>query len=411
MGHFDNKPIPTELKTVTFDVTESWVNTFNQSALALVITDPSDKEGYEKVKELLKTAVSKRQEVESKRKELNEDALKWQRTVNAEAKRITALLEPSETHLRTQKDFYDSEKERIKKQKELEAEQLYLTRVSLLEGIGFSLIGDTVVNHAINEAISKDSVMELTDIAFDMTVSRFKTTYETYLKEKKEREEQERIKQEEFERQQQELEAMRAEMQRIKQEMEETQRQKEEAERLAELKRMKEEREVKVAQYKANYDKIFPQLAKLNFFQLSAYTDNTEAGFTANLVCQSKLSGNISITSQDFIYLDDSKLAIWLQEINRLVDELNTKDEQAIEKQKKLIEEQLKEKMRLEAEAKAKAEEQERQRQEELKANMSDTERLKSYVNDLLLVKMPELKTKTGIAKLKSIENNLRSYL
>lgn len=411
MGHFDNKPIPMELKTVTFDVTEAWVNTFQQNALSLIINDPNDKDVYEKVKELLKTAVSKRQEVEAKRKELNEDALKWQRAVNSEAKRITALLEPSETHLRTQKEFYDLEKEKIKRQKEIEAEQLFQFRVSKLSECGFTLVGDTIVNHAINQAIPREAILYQTEEIFDTTIAHFKKQYETYLFEKEEKERQERVKQEEFDRQQREIEQMKAEMLRIKQEMEETQRQKKEAEELAELIKIKREREIKVAGYKAKFDKIKPQLIDIGFKEMESFIDNTEAAFTVTFFYESKHTGNFSINSQHFIYLSDAEFIDWFKRLSGYVDAIKIKDIEAEEEQKKLIEEQIKEKMRLEAEAKAEAEKQEKLRKEELKANMNDTEKIKEYINELLLVKVPEMKTKTGIAKLKSIEKELRFYL
>jgi len=55
--------------------------------------------------------------VEKKRKDLKADALEWGRKVDAEAKRISALLEPIEVHLQTEEDKVTKEKERIKAEK------------------------------------------------------------------------------------------------------------------------------------------------------------------------------------------------------------------------------------------------------------------------------------------------------
>jgi chromosome segregation ATPase len=66
---------------------------------------------------------SKRVEVEKVRKELKADALEYGRKVDAEAKRITAMLQPIEDHLTAEEEAYLAEKERIKNAARLLAEQ------------------------------------------------------------------------------------------------------------------------------------------------------------------------------------------------------------------------------------------------------------------------------------------------
>ena len=56
---------------------------------------------------------SKRIEVEKKRKELKESSLSFGRAVDGEAKRITALLLPIETHLENEESIIEKEKERL----------------------------------------------------------------------------------------------------------------------------------------------------------------------------------------------------------------------------------------------------------------------------------------------------------
>ena len=77
------------------------------------------KEGYRDVKEAIAWCRTQRGAVKAKRKNLNEEALKWQRTVNAEAKRITSNLEAIEEPLKAKKQAVDDEVER--KRAELEA--------------------------------------------------------------------------------------------------------------------------------------------------------------------------------------------------------------------------------------------------------------------------------------------------
>lgn len=80
--------------------------------------DASTSEGYEQVKRAVAVCRKTRSMIEEKRKFLNEEALKHQRTVNAEAKRITALIEEVEEPLKAKKQAVDDEVER--KRKELE---------------------------------------------------------------------------------------------------------------------------------------------------------------------------------------------------------------------------------------------------------------------------------------------------
>ena len=96
--------------------------------LPLKISGLDDKAGYEKVSKGLRFVVSRRTAVEDKRKELNADALKYQRAVNARAKEITESLAPIEAHLRIEKDKIDSEKERIEKEKAEAKQRMIILR-------------------------------------------------------------------------------------------------------------------------------------------------------------------------------------------------------------------------------------------------------------------------------------------
>ena len=80
------------------------------------------KEGYEEVRQAIKLCVKTRTGIDAARKNLNAEALKWQRDVNAEAKRITSEVEAIEEPLVKMKEAVDAEAER--KRKELEAKQL-----------------------------------------------------------------------------------------------------------------------------------------------------------------------------------------------------------------------------------------------------------------------------------------------
>ncbi len=79
-------------------------------------------DGYKEVKKAIQVCVKTRTAIDGKRQELNEEALRWQRTVNAEAKRLTALVEEIENPLRSKKQAVDDEA--AKRKQELEEKHL-----------------------------------------------------------------------------------------------------------------------------------------------------------------------------------------------------------------------------------------------------------------------------------------------
>jgi hypothetical protein len=77
-----------------------------------------------------------RVQVEKTRKDLVKDAVDWQKTVNGEAKRITGLLEPIETHLEKQEAIYTAEQDRIKAERQREAQARIQVRIDALAAVG-----------------------------------------------------------------------------------------------------------------------------------------------------------------------------------------------------------------------------------------------------------------------------------
>jgi|LSQX01.1.fsa_nt_gb hypothetical protein len=105
-----------------FRISDAAIAAMAEDYLPLVIAGIDDADGFRKVHEARMVVKSKRVEVEKVRKALKEDALKYGRMVDAEAKRITALIAPIETHLKEQEDAYNAEKERIRNAARLKAE-------------------------------------------------------------------------------------------------------------------------------------------------------------------------------------------------------------------------------------------------------------------------------------------------
>jgi hypothetical protein len=106
----------TATQLIKFSVTDQAIAELKQKFTGLVVSF-GDVKGYKALAAAISEIRGKRTEVEATRKELNEDALKHQRNVNAEAKRIIAALEEIEQPLKGMKEAYDTEVERVKAEK------------------------------------------------------------------------------------------------------------------------------------------------------------------------------------------------------------------------------------------------------------------------------------------------------
>ena len=100
-------------KLVNYNITDAVIGEMREKYLRLRIVDLQDKDGAKAVDAARRAVKAKRCEVERRRKELKADALEWGRAVDAEAKRITGLLEPIEQHLEEEETRIELEKARI----------------------------------------------------------------------------------------------------------------------------------------------------------------------------------------------------------------------------------------------------------------------------------------------------------
>lgn len=117
-----------------------------QQYMHIKIDGIEDKTGYKAVVSARKVVKNYRVQIEKKRKELNADALKFQRAINAEALRITDLLKPIETHLLTQEESYEAEKERLAKEREQEELSMQANRIQMLLEMDYKLVGTEFVS-------------------------------------------------------------------------------------------------------------------------------------------------------------------------------------------------------------------------------------------------------------------------
>lgn len=99
---------------VKFNVTDEHLAEMRQRMSGLTCATPAD---YELTRKSIAECRELRVAVEARRKELKEDALKWGRLVDSEAKRITAELESIENPLKEMKKAVDDEAERVRQEK------------------------------------------------------------------------------------------------------------------------------------------------------------------------------------------------------------------------------------------------------------------------------------------------------
>lgn len=96
-------------------------------------------DGIGKVEEAHKAVKRLRVELDKKRKELNEGALHYQRTVNATAKTLTERISAVESRLEAQRENYESEKLKEKQAKEAAKAAVLNERVSKLSSAGVAV--------------------------------------------------------------------------------------------------------------------------------------------------------------------------------------------------------------------------------------------------------------------------------
>lgn len=105
--------------------------------LPLTIDGVNDKQGFKAVHDARMVVKKTRVAVEQTRKELKADALRYGQTVDAEARRLTALLEPIESHLQAEEDAVEQAKQKIKQAAEDARRMALKMRINALTNCGY----------------------------------------------------------------------------------------------------------------------------------------------------------------------------------------------------------------------------------------------------------------------------------
>lgn len=254
-----------------FNITDTAIDEMNKQYSKLEIKDIEDKQGFLDVRAARLDVKNKRIEVEKRRKEITEDALYFQRAINQEAKRITALLEPIENTLNEMESKYEAEKEAIKKEKERLIEEEYKERYNalLLEGMKFNGVSFYCENTVLEKSMI--AIKNMTGLEFSSYFYLVCEFNREVIKKQEamliESAAKERMKFEEEEKKRIELEAIEKERaQKLEQEKIELEKirkaQEEEANRLIterellEVKRLADENNLKLEKEKIELEKL-----------------------------------------------------------------------------------------------------------------------------------------------------------
>lgn len=373
--------------------------------LSMKILDLTDDVAYQNVSVAYRDMVKTRNDIERKRKELKADSLKFGAAVDAEAKKLTELIAPIETHLRTEKEKVDAEKERIEKEKEeLRRKKLY-DRHELLCSIGMFLVIDTYswrspLDENLKLSLHPVNLETMEDEDFNAEVAKFKSVIEQDKAKVKQYEEELRLESERQKEEQRMQEELLAEQRRM---------QEQEAERIRKQQEELENERKQLMQMR--YDMRINQVASLGLIKMKY-----------EHVIIVKNQPEVILTDTDISELSETdwriKIKIWELQVIELkqkeADFQAAKQAELIEKSEQeakinAIKQQEEEDERLRRQQQEQEDERIRRQQEEEERlrNLSDKELVKLYAAALLELAPPVLKT----AKWKKEVETVRSSI
>ena len=383
-GQF-SQMITVELKK--FDPITPAIKELEKEFLPLKINGVEDTEGYETVTKALRLMVSKRTAVEAKRKELKADALAFGRAVDAKAASITESMAHIESHLRTEKETVDMALKAIEEEKERQKQAMIDNRKQQLFGIGmrFGMNMDLVWEPAYLKSIQPESLPFINlETMSDEAFAAYKYMVEDMqnrdiaekLRLQAEQEAQEQQRRLEQERLQEQQRALQAEQEKMRLEME-----KMNAERM-ELRKMQLEAMGLTLQKHRYLDEMWFSYGHIHLVSKDAVSSADTASFDA---LKEVLKGKVEMEKQ----LEAERKA----EMERIAAEAQQK---ALEHQKQ----QQAEAERLEQERlKQEQAEAERLEQERIAA-LSDNQRIQEYLDIVLAVPRPEVKSPKAKARM-----------
>jgi DNA repair exonuclease SbcCD ATPase subunit len=159
-----------------FNVTDAAIAKMSADYMGLTINGLDDKEGFNVVHKARMDVKNRRIEVTKIGKELREDAIKYQKTVIAEEKRIVGLLAPIEDHLAGEENKIEAEKARIKAEAEAKESARIQARVDRICSFGAIFNGQTY--KAYQQEIPVSAVKILSDVDFEIFIGKIERAKE-----------------------------------------------------------------------------------------------------------------------------------------------------------------------------------------------------------------------------------------
>lgn len=127
------------MEIIKYNVNEAEISKMSDIYMSLTIIDLDDQEGFEAVHTARMVLVKHRTAIDKLRKRSNEDAQKFIKNNNTNAKKLLGLMEPIETHLKTEENKVTKEKERIKAEADQKEQEEINKRIKALAGYGVLL--------------------------------------------------------------------------------------------------------------------------------------------------------------------------------------------------------------------------------------------------------------------------------
>jgi len=174
-----NKEItPSENMPVQYSIVKSVINKWDEQFMQLKVLDTKDKDTIKLVTDGWKMLKDARLAVEAERKVLKADALKRCNDVDSEAKELKKLMEPIESHLKTQKDFVKIEKARIAQEEAEKLQKLHDDRIQELINAGAVFNGYQYV-YGYDNSFIKDKDVSIIELDSWIELIESITTWKT----------------------------------------------------------------------------------------------------------------------------------------------------------------------------------------------------------------------------------------
>lgn len=347
---------------VRFNLTDAAIGKLRTDYMALVVTGVDDKAGCQRVHDARMDIVRRRTSIEKTRKDLKADSLEYGRRVDAEAKRLTALLAPIEDHLGSQEKIVLDEITRRREEAARKEAERVQARVNRLFDFGARFDGQNY--SAMGLMIPAAVVKSCTDEQFEQFCGQVQAKVD---EEKARAEAEEATRKAEAGR----LAKIAAEQEAERKRLAEQRAEQERVERLAREERQREEERLRAEREAIEAEK--KRLADAEAARLKA--------------------------------IEDEKRRV--EEQKRRAEELERAKAEAAEKARR------EEAERIEREAKARAEREEKERlaKERKEARRPDREKLLAFADMLANIEYPKMKTSDGEAVLLMVKSDLEAAI